>query len=181
MLIKAHLKNFYEENNIPLHELENDQKWFVANFGIFKMKFPNPKWRKKVLHVHDIHHLITEQNTSWKGEAYITGWEIATHLWLRFPIGMFIWLATSYTVLTKPVSLFKGFKNGINYKGPIHLNKSKEEFLITDLEDVKQALYVYPNRKLNLLWVLYFVIACFWSVLFTISPLLIILLIIFFF
>ena len=53
------------------------------------MKFPNPVWRKKVLHIHDIHHLITKQSTSWKGEAYITGWEIATHLWLKFPIGIF--------------------------------------------------------------------------------------------
>lgn len=180
MSVKSQLTQFYHENNIPLNELEEDQKWFYLNFSFFKMKFPNPKWRKKVLHIHDIHHLLTGKNTSWKGEAYITGWEIATHLWLKFPVGIFIWLATSYTLIFKPLSLFNGFKEGLKYKGPITINKSKDEFLEMDLDELNKELKVYPDRGINLGSFLYFLLACLWSVLFSLSPFILTLLLIFF-
>src|SRR5262245_2492071 len=40
--------------------------------------FPNTKQRVRSVRIHDVHHVLTEYDTSWTGEAEIAAWELAS-------------------------------------------------------------------------------------------------------
>jgi hypothetical protein len=49
---------------------------------------PNVKSRQRALPLHDLHHLVTGYDTSWRGEAEIAAWELAAGMpWLCSGVG----------------------------------------------------------------------------------------------
>jgi hypothetical protein len=38
--------------------------------------FPNTRGRKRIVHLHDLHHVLTGYRTNWTGEAEIGAWEL---------------------------------------------------------------------------------------------------------
>ncbi len=87
MLISKELKQFYIQNNLAKDGGKNDA-YFLLKFKLFSIKLPNSDFRKKVIHVHDVQHILYDKDVTWKGEAFIAGWEIATNIWKHFPIGL---------------------------------------------------------------------------------------------
>ena len=71
------VKEFYLKNKIPKNGGINDNTFQVKFFSI-NLSFPNPKFRKDLIHIHDIEHILNDCDTSWKGEGFIVGWEIGT-------------------------------------------------------------------------------------------------------
>lgn len=71
------LAKFYKQNGIPADGGVNKDTFEIKVLGIH-LKLPNPKFRKDVTHIHDIHHIVNKKNTTWSGEAFIAGWEIST-------------------------------------------------------------------------------------------------------
>ena len=55
-----------------------DFKWFKIKLGPIFIPLPNIKARADAVKIHDIHHVLTEYKATWKGEAEISGWEIAS-------------------------------------------------------------------------------------------------------
>jgi hypothetical protein len=53
-------------------------KWVRLKLGPVAVKFPNTAARLRSVKLHDIHHILTEYDTSWTGEAEIGAWEIAS-------------------------------------------------------------------------------------------------------
>jgi hypothetical protein len=47
----------------------------IGIFGL-KHKFPNTESRKRVVPLHDLHHILTGYGTDWLGEAEIGAWEL---------------------------------------------------------------------------------------------------------
>lgn len=47
-------------------------------FGRVVLAFPNTKARLRSVRLHDIHHVLTEYDTTWAGEAEIGAWELAS-------------------------------------------------------------------------------------------------------
>lgn len=72
MTIQNALFQFRKENNLALDGGENDI-FFSLTFKYFTLKLPNFKFRKDVIYIHDIQHLLYECNTSWYGESFISG------------------------------------------------------------------------------------------------------------
>ena len=87
MTIKNLLNEFYLENGIPIDGGVDDKTFKFNAFGL-TMNLPNPEFRRKSLYIHDIQHVVNNCDISWKGEAFIAGWEIATGMWKHFPIGL---------------------------------------------------------------------------------------------
>src|SRR3954469_24956525 len=54
------------------------EKWVRLKAGPLTVKFPNTAARVRSVKLHDIHHILTEYDTSWTGEAEIGAWEIAS-------------------------------------------------------------------------------------------------------
>ena len=55
-----------------------DFKWFKIKLGPIFIPLPNIKARADAVKIHDIYHVLTEYKATWKGEAEISGWEIAS-------------------------------------------------------------------------------------------------------
>ena len=76
------------------------ERWVRFQVGPIPLYFPNTKQRVAAVRFHDLHHVLTGYETTWKGEAEIAAWEIASgcahHLaaWLlnlgALAVGLFI-------------------------------------------------------------------------------------------
>lgn len=170
MNLEQALDEFYAQNNIPLKG-GIDQDTFQLKFGWFKLTLPNPQYRKDILYIHDLQHVLNNCDTSWKGEGFIAGWEIATGLVKRFPIGLYSLGAVGYSVWMYPKTVFQGYRKGRNEIGIIDLGLSKQELLQLDLNELIAKTKKGAPTTMGLPQWLSFVAWVFISQLFFLGPL----------
>ena len=116
-----------------------DDKWVKVEYGVLRFYFPNTKGRVKVVKYHDLHHILTEYNTSLSGETEIGAWEIATGCtrnlaaWLLnlsgFAAGLFI----------NPSGVYKAFLRGRQSSNLYHLSFD-DELLSQRVGQLRQQL-----------------------------------------
>ena len=150
MTIEQSLQEFYTKNNLDKDGGENNN-FFELKIKPFTFKLPNPEFRKKVIHIHDIQHVLYDCDISWKGESFIAGWEIATGFWKVFPIGILSLSAMGIGLLKNPKEVFRGYTIGINSIGIIDLNMSKKELLQLEVSELRNYIKKEKSKKLN--WV----------------------------
>ncbi len=69
--------------------------WAEAAFGPVRYRVPNTPARVAALRRHDLHHVATGYTADWRGEAEISGWELASgagsypYAWLIALWGLF--------------------------------------------------------------------------------------------
>ena len=131
------LIDFYLKNGIPENGGIDKDSFEMRVLGVH-LKLPNPKFRKEVIHIHDIQHLLNNCDTSWKGEGFIAGWEISTGFWKYFPICIFSLWAMGYSLWIYPKAVFNGFKKGLNAIGIIELKISKADFMRMEFEELER-------------------------------------------
>jgi hypothetical protein len=105
-------------------------KWFKIKLGPLFIPLPNIKSRVEAVKIHDIHHLVTEYNADYKGEAEIGAWEIAggcekfSVAWLlnlgSFIIGMMFY----------PRALLKAFLRGRKCATNLYYNTVYDDALL---------------------------------------------------
>ena len=177
MTVSESLQFFYKENNFP-NDGGESKDFFELKFKLFTLKLPNSQFRKDVIHIHDIQHILYNCDTTWKGEAFIAGWEIATGLWKRFPIGFFSLWAMGFSLIFYPKEVFRGYKAGINTKGIIDLKIDKKTLLKLSLSELKKMIKKDKQQKLN--WIT-FLFWCFISEIFVLFPFLLFIVSVFYF
>ncbi len=173
MTIAQKLQEFYLENNFPKDGGEN-AAFFELTFKLFTIKLPNSQFRKEVIHMHDIQHILYNCDTTWKGESFIAGWEIGTKMWKHLPIGLMSLWAMGFSFLNYPKEVLNGYKKGINVIGIIDLKIEKNALLNLSIDELKTIIKKKKPIKMNTLqWVLF----VFWitiSEIIVLSPLLLI-------
>ena len=171
MTIQQKLTNFYIQNNLDKDGGENND-WFYLHFKFFSLKLPNSQFRKDIIHIHDIEHILYNCDTTWKGEAFIAGWEIATGLWKKLPIGIMSLWAMGFSLLIHSKEVIKGYKEGLVVNGVINLDIEKEKLLqltITQVEQLIRKEKPVPFHKLK------YILFCTFSILVVITPILLLL------
>ena len=108
--------------------------------GIFSFALPNSAARRKAVPLHDLHHLATGYDTSWKGEAEIAAWELASGCssyraaWLlnllAFPLGLMI----------APVRTWRAFRRGRS-SGNLYDSPWNEKWLDASLGSLRAHLF----------------------------------------
>ncbi len=175
MTISQKLQEFYLENNFPKDGGESDAK-FELKFKLFTLKLPNSQFRKEVIHIHDIQHILYNCDTTWKGESFIAGWEIGTKMWKHFPIGIISLWAMGFSFLNFPKEVYKGYKKGLTVHGILDLDIKKDALLSLSVEELKTKIKKNKPTKMTIFqWVLFI----FWIILseiIVLFPLLLILL-----
>lgn len=158
MTIQQALHEFRSANNLALDGGINDA-YFKLKFALFTIKLPNFDFRKKVIDIHDIQHILYNCNTSWKGESFIAGWEISTKIWKHFPISFISLWAMGFSFLNYPKEVIKGYKAGLKCKGVIDLSISRSEILKLSVEDIRNLITKHKSTKFNyfifILWVVF--------------------------
>ena len=148
MKLKKLLYQFYLDNGLPDNGgIANNT--FNVKLWIFNIPFPNPKFRKELVHIHDIEHVLNNCDTSSKGEAFIAGWEVGTRFYKHFPINIFIFLAFGYFLLMYPKTVFRGFKKGLNNIGIIDLGLNKSELMELDFNQLMKITKKKYHTKLG--------------------------------
>jgi len=51
--------------------------WVVLKLWRVPLAFPNTEGRRRAVRFHDLHHVLTEYPTTWRGEFEISAWEVA--------------------------------------------------------------------------------------------------------
>ena len=139
MTIALALQQFYTENNFAKDGGESEDT-FELKFKLFTLKLPNSQFRKDVIHIHDIQHVLYNCDTTWKGESFIAGWEIATGLWKYLPIGFMSLWAMGFSLLNYPKEVLKGYKAGLQCKGIIDLKMTKQQLLSLSINELKEKI-----------------------------------------
>src|SRR5215213_2468680 len=75
--------------------------WVVLKLWRVPLAFPNTAGRRRAVRFHDLHHVLTEYPTTWRGEFEIAAWEVAggvNRYWegwlldlLGFAAGLFVY------------------------------------------------------------------------------------------
>lgn len=159
MTLEKLLTKFYSANGIPENGgIEADT--FEMKVFFINLKLPNPTFRKEVTHIHDIQHILNDCDTSWKGEGFISGWEVSTGFLKHFPISLFILWAMGYSLWLHPKAVYKGFKKGLNHLGIIDLGVSKSDFMKMEFERLVEITKKEPHTEMGFLqWATFL----FWS------------------
>lgn len=157
MTIQQALLQFRKENNLALDGGENDT-FFELKFRLFTLKLPNFDFRKKIIHIHDIQHILYKCDTSWYGESFIAGWEIGSGIWKHFPINCISLWATGFSFLNYPKQVLQGYKAGLKVKGVIDLNISKKEILELSVDEVNNRIQKEKTTPFNWLAFIFWIL-----------------------
>ena len=149
MKLEKLLNQFYLNNGLAVNG-GIAKNTFNVKLGVFNIPVPNPKFRKNVVHIHDIEHILNNCDTSNKGEAFIAGWEVGTRFYKYFPINIFIFLAFGYSLLIHPKTVFEGFKKGLNEIGIIDLGLSRSELMQMDFNQLVKITQKKDRTKLGI-------------------------------
>ncbi|MFL6229603.1 MAG: hypothetical protein ACJ741_12580 [Pyrinomonadaceae bacterium] len=74
---------------------------------------PNTQGRRKAVRLHDLHHVLTEYPTTWRGEAEISAWEVASGGLHRYWAGWVLDLMNvAQGLVVNPRGVFQGVVRG---------------------------------------------------------------------
>ncbi|CAL2102721.1 conserved protein of unknown function [Tenacibaculum sp. 190130A14a] len=149
MILQEALTNFYNENKLE-QEGGSNNNWFYLHFKLFSIKVPNSEFRKKVIHIHDIQHVLYNCDTTWKGEAFIAGWEVATGMWKHLPIGLMSVWAMGFSLLNYPSEVMRGYKEGLKVIGIIDLNMDKNQLLQLTISEIQDKIKRKHPLEMNI-------------------------------
>ncbi|MBI3883954.1 MAG: hypothetical protein HY305_07055 [Sphingobacteriales bacterium] len=146
------IEEFYHKNNFGkdggIHE-----KYAWIKFGFFSIPIPNAESRRNNVHLHDIHHLITGNNTTWKGESAVSAWEIAAGGWgkLYLPWLLTLW-AMGLGVTFYPANVLKSFRQGLTMNNALTCGLSKNELYSLSISDARKILSHESKQNKNPYW-----------------------------
>ena len=144
MTLRDYLDQFYQNNNIP-PKGGLDDKTFEVPLPHFTLTLPNFGWRKRMLYIHDLEHILNLQDTSWQGEMFIASWEISTGFYKNFPIIVFPLWTMGWGLWKHPRTVFRAFRKGNSDRGIARLNLEQEELLQMELHQLQ--LLTLNNRQ----------------------------------
>ena len=124
---------------------------------VTKIPIPNAESRRNNVYLHDVSHIVTEQDTTWKGESAVSAWEIASGGWgnLYLPWLLTLW-AMGLGVLFYPKSVFKSFRQGLAMDNALTCGLSKNEIYKLPVSDLREFLSNKPQRDKNpLFWMVF--------------------------
>lgn len=76
MTLREARSRYFELNNFGA-DGGYGERWIKVKVWRFPVWLPNTPGRRRAVRLHDLHHVLTEYPTTWRGEAEISAWEVA--------------------------------------------------------------------------------------------------------
>ncbi|MBO0938179.1 hypothetical protein J2I47_16625 [Fibrella sp. HMF5335] len=140
------LNQFYTDHDFGEEGGVNEQVVWLT-FGPVAVPLPNTEQRKKVIWLHDLHHLLNEYPTTWSGEGRVSAWELATGGWgWQLYVWLLIILASSIGVLLFPRRAFLAFVRGTYCRPILSLGLTKTQLMQLPVSDLRHRLGIELTR-----------------------------------
>ena len=86
--------------------------WVVVRLWRIPLAFPNTDGRRRAVRFHDLHHVLTEYPTTWRGEFEISAWEVAGGV-RRYWVGWLLdLLGFACGLVVCPRAVYRAFVRG---------------------------------------------------------------------
>ncbi|HYO99293.1 MAG TPA: hypothetical protein VER76_03680 [Pyrinomonadaceae bacterium] len=137
LTIRAARERYFEINHFAGGGYE--EGWVKMKAGPVPIWFPNTVARVKAVKFHDIHHVLTEYPTTWKGEAEIGAWEVATGCAAHYQAWLLDLLAFAIGLLINPRGVYSAFMRGRRSRNLYRMMFS-DELLARTVGEVRREL-----------------------------------------
>ena len=104
--------------------------------------------------MHDVNHIVTGQDTTWKGESAVSAWEVASGGWnnLFIPWLLTLW-AMGLGVVFYNKSTLSAFSKGLTMHNSLASGLSKNEIFSLSVSELQKTLSNKPKALKNpLVW-----------------------------
>jgi hypothetical protein len=89
------------------------ERWIKVKVWQIPIWLPNTEGRRQAVKLHDLHHVLTEYPTTWRGEAEISAWEVGSGGLKRYFAGWFLDLLNiAQGLAVNPKGVYRGFMRG---------------------------------------------------------------------
>jgi|GEM_PF-5164887 len=137
--VKEALDNFYKEQQLDVSTTRESINYYPI--GFLKIPFPNIKARQKILHIHDLNHILLGFDTSLKGEAQLAALELGSGFPKPYRVGyMYSPFAVIPGLVLCPFKVVKAYFKGRKLKNACHIKMDKKELFKTKVIDIRRDL-----------------------------------------
>ncbi len=138
--VQQAIADFYNKNDFGDDGGTSD-KYVWIKFGFFSIPIPNAESRRNNVYLHDLSHIITGCDTSWKGESAVSAWEVASGGWgdLYLPWLLTLW-AMGLGVLFYPKNTFKAFKQGLSMNNALNCGLTRQDISQMPVSTLRQTV-----------------------------------------
>lgn len=146
------VQHFYAKNDFG-EDGGVSKKYAWAKFGFISLPIPNLESRRKNVSLHDINHIVTGYDTTWKGESAVSAWEVAAGGWQNFytPWLLTLW-AMGLGVLFYPKNVLEAFKKGLTMNNALTCGLSKTALHSYTIPELRNILSNKPKSNKNPYW-----------------------------
>jgi hypothetical protein len=119
-----------------------EERWIKVKVWRMPIWVPNTAGRVRAVKLHDLHHVLTEYPTTWRGEAEISAWEVGSGGLHRYYAGWLLDLMNvAQGLVVNPRGVYRGFMRG---------RRTSNLFDTEFDEDMLQALVGEYRHRLKL-------------------------------
>ena len=122
-----------------------DDKWVRLKAGPIRLYFPNIDARVRSVKLHDLHHVATEYETTWTGEAEIGAWEIASGCGRHWVAWLLNFAAFAIGLFIAPRLTFRAFVRG-RHTANLYGGAFQESLLDRTVGDLRQSLHLAERK-----------------------------------
>jgi hypothetical protein len=158
------------------------ERWIKVKVWKIPIWLPNTEGRRRAVKLHDLHHVLTEYPTTWRGEAEISAWEIGAGGLSRYYAGWILDLMTiAQGLVVNPVGVYRGFMRGRSTSN-LYSTSFSDELLNHKVGEYRDLLGLAKSQRppsttdhlLLTFWILVSVGTYFAAVLLSLLPLMLI-------
>ena len=151
--VQQEIQEFYNKNDFG-EDGGINEKYAWIKFGFFSLPMPNFESRRNNVYLHDVSHIVTGNNTTWKGESAVSAWEVASGGWSKLYIP---WLLTLWAMglgmLFYTRSTVHAFRQGLTMHNALSCGLSRDEINRLTVVELQRVLSNKPKSKKNIiLW-----------------------------
>jgi hypothetical protein len=118
------------------------EKWVKLKLGSRTVfAFPNSTARLRSVRLHDLHHIVTGYDTSWRGEAEIAAWELAAGCADHAAAWVLNLGAAMIGLVICPLRVAAAFRRG-RRSDTLYRSEFSEELLAMSVRELRDKLRV---------------------------------------
>jgi len=137
--VEEALENFYKAQKLDTNTIVESINYYPI--GFLKIPFPNVTARQKILHIHDLNHVLMGFDTSLKGEAQLAALELGSGFPKPYRVGyMYSPFAVIPGLVLCPIKVIKAYFRGRKLKNACHIKMSKDQLFQTKVYDIRKIL-----------------------------------------